>query len=405
VREWGGKEESTILVHGGRALAQNVGMVNTIMARLLDFEPISPIVDGKVNLVHLSATTIPTAFAVAEQKDAGGKELITALILGDDLAARIMAASEHHGDLGWEPMGTVTAFGATAVAGRLSGFNEVQMLNALGIALDQIGGTVQSVFEGTHAFVLPQGLATRAGIFSADLAKRGFTGVKDPLLSKYGYFNLYCQNSHPEVLTKDLSKKFYAEGSFKKYPSCGGTHGAITCALDIVSKNDIEIEDISEVTLGVLPGSNEGFLGFLAQPFEIGDYPPATAKFNLRYSVANALARKSSKVEHFTDEFIRDKKVGGLARKVKLTSLSPSEKPTTFLNIKMKDGREFSAVLDTSRRGPSGPSSKEELEEKFRSNVAVSNTVSNKNAEEALDMLEHIDEVDDIKQIINLLVA
>jgi 2-methylcitrate dehydratase PrpD len=175
VRDWGGKGESTILVHGGKVLAHNAGMVNTVMARVLDYEPIGP------NRLHRSATTIPAAFAVAEQKGANGKELITALVLGEDLASRIIAASEHHADMGWEPMGTVNTFGAAAIAGKLGGFNEYQMLNAFGIALDQLAGTVQSVMDGTHAFVLPQALATRAGIFSAELAGRGFTGVKDAL--------------------------------------------------------------------------------------------------------------------------------------------------------------------------------------------------------------------------------
>jgi len=405
VREWGGKEESTILVHGGRAPTYNVGMVNTIMARLLDFEPISPVVDGRGNLVHLSATTVPAAFAVAEQKRAGGKELITALILGDDLASRIIAASESHANLGWEPMGTVTTFGAAAIAGRLSRFNEDQMLNAFGIALDQIGGTVQSVWEGTHAFVLPQGLATRAGIFSAELAGRGFSGVKDALLSQYGYFALYCRTYNPEILTKGLGKNFYADGTFKVYPSCRGTHAAIDCALDIVHKNKIKIEDISEITLGVLRSSHEGFLGFLAQPFEIGDYPPATAKFNLRYNVANALVRKSARVEHFTDEFIGDTRVCELARKVKLTDLPSSAEFNTVLEIKMKDGRILSAGTNTSRGGPDSPLSDGEIREKFRANVAFSNTITVRNAEEALDMLNHLEEVDDVKQIVNLLVA
>src|SRR5512143_2514192 len=38
VKRWGGKKEATILVHGGKAPAQMVAMMNTIMARSFDFE-------------------------------------------------------------------------------------------------------------------------------------------------------------------------------------------------------------------------------------------------------------------------------------------------------------------------------------------------------------------------------
>lgn len=402
VKEWGGKEESTILVYGNRAPAHNVGMVNTIMARLLDFEPVGPVVKGKRNMVHLSATTVPTAFAIAEQRGISGKELITAIITGDDLASRIMTASDYTIDSGWEAMGLVPAFGATAIAGRLSGFDRKTMLNAFGIVLNQLAGTVQSVYEGTHAFVLPQGLASRDGIFSAELAGRGFTGVENALTGRYGFFDLYCKTYSPEILTQDLGKEFYSDSILKLYPSCGGNHAAINCALELAYKYDIQIEDITVITLRVSPGTYASFLG---QPFEITAFPPATARFNLRYNVANALIRKSVKIEHFTDEFVRDGRVYELCKKIDLAILPPSENMAAILEIKMKDGKELSQGTDTIKGSPNSPLSEKEIRDKFRSNIAFSDTVTGKNAEEALDTLEHLEEVDDIKQLVSLLIA
>ena len=240
VREWGGKKESTILVHGGKVPAHNAALVNCVMARSYDFEPTGAYVEGKSTPAHLSGTTGPTAITVAEQKAASGKELLTALILGDDLASRITAASQLNIDSGFDCTGTVNAFGATAIAGRLWGLNEHQMLNAFGIVLNQLAGSFQNIFDGAHSFKLPQGLAARAAIFSVALAKKGFTGVKDPLLSKYGYFSLYCKTYQLEVLTKDLGKKFYADYTCKPYPCCRSNHAAIDCVLDLTSTNTIK---------------------------------------------------------------------------------------------------------------------------------------------------------------------
>jgi len=63
VRDWGGKEEATILIHGGKAPAHNVAMVDSIMARSFDFEPVSPLVDGTSMPGHISGTTVMTAMA------------------------------------------------------------------------------------------------------------------------------------------------------------------------------------------------------------------------------------------------------------------------------------------------------------------------------------------------------
>ena len=39
VKEWGGKEEATILAHGVKVPAHNAAMVNSVMARSFDFDP------------------------------------------------------------------------------------------------------------------------------------------------------------------------------------------------------------------------------------------------------------------------------------------------------------------------------------------------------------------------------
>jgi 2-methylcitrate dehydratase PrpD len=399
VKELGGKDESTIFVHGGKAPAHRVAMVNSIMARSYDFEPGVPWVEGIGVPAHVSGTTVPTALAVAEQKSASGKELITALILGDDLTSRIAAASNFSFDLGWDETGTANMFGATAVAGKLWGLDECQLLNAFGIVVNQMAGSFQSIYDGVHSFKLPQGLAAQAGIFSAELASKGFTGIKDPLLSRHGYFALYCRNYNPEILTRDLGRRFYADSVFKPYPCCTTNHGAIESILKIVHSNkNIEAEYIDEVIVNVAPTILDMFAG---QPFEIGDVPQVNATFNLQYNVANALLRKSVRLEHFTEEFIRDPKVLDLVQKVKLTASKPSLKALAAeVEVKMK-GRRYSACVDMPRGHIIyNPLTKQELLEKFRANVTFSQIVAEKNAEKLLSMIEMLEDVDNVAEII-----
>jgi 2-methylcitrate dehydratase PrpD len=401
VKEWGGREESTILIHGGKAPAHNVAMVNSVMARSFDFEPVQPYVMGIPLANHVSGTTVPTALAIAEQKSASGKELITALVLGDDLISRITAASDYTVGMGWDSTGVMNMFGATAIAGRLWGLDEHQLLNAFGIVVNQMAGTLQSIYDGTHSFKLVHGLSARAGIFSAKLAGKGFTGVKDPLLSKYGYFALYCRTFNPEILTKNLGKKFYADGVLKPYPCCRANHGAIDCILELVHKHDIRAEDIDEVIVDVSQPIRDSFIG---QPFEIGDVPQVNATFSLQYNVANALLRKSVRLEHFTEGFIRDPKVADLTQRVKIISSKPPELKLDFgtkVEVKMKYGEIFSARVDVPKGDiVNNPLTKWEIIEKFRANVTFSQIVAKENAEKVVGIIERLEDVKNVVQII-----
>ena len=404
VREWGGKKECTILAHGVKCSAPHAAMVNSVMARSYDFEACNPFVDGKAYPGHLSGTTVPTTIVVAEQKKASGKDLLTALILGDDLAARINAASNFTLDTGWDCTGTVNSFGATAIAGKLWGLDEHQMLNAFGIVINQLAGTMQNIFDGAHTFKLPQGLAAQAGIFSAALARKGFTGVKDPFLSKHGYFSLYCRTYQPEILTKDLGKKFYSDVTLKLYPTCRVTHGAIDCALELVRTNEIKPEDIDEVIVDITPAGRDFAVG---QPFRIEEVIQARAAFSFQYTVANALLRKSVKLEHFTEESIRDPKMMGLVNRIKLnTSIFPETRHVAAVKVKMKQGKEYEKRVDVAKGiEPFAPLTPAEKKEKFINNVTFSKIVPLEKAEKALSLLERIEEVDNITKIIKLLVA
>jgi 2-methylcitrate dehydratase PrpD len=403
IRQWGGNAESIVLVHGDKVPAPYAGLLNSIMARAYDYEVLAPYVNGVSLPFHVSATTVSTAFAVAEREKIGGKEFLTALILGDDLASRIAAASNFSFDLGWDPSGMESMFGAAAVAGRLKRLNANQLLNAFGIGLNQLGGTQQNNLDGTHCIQLIQGTASYNGIFSVELAKRGFLGPKDALLSKYGFFSLYGKSHNAEILEKDLGQKFYADSTFKRYPCCRGTHAAIDCALEIASKNEINIKDIADITIDINPAKRGDFV---AQPFKIVEFPQSIAAFNLYYTVANAIMRKSVKLEHFSTLAITDKELGDLIKKVRITTNIPLEKKqAAAVKVTLKSGKEYSAFTDMPRGEPTAdPLTEKELKEKYRSNVAFSKTVSSENAAKAIQLLEKLEDVEDITAVIKLLV-
>lgn len=405
VKDWGGRQDASILVHGIKVPAHNAAMVNSIMARSFDFEALVPQIKGVDIPAHISGTTVMTALTLGEMKGVNGKEVIAALLAGDDMAIRVLAAEDWWFDGGWDNTGTVNMIGATAIAGRLFGLNARQMRHAFGITLSQIAGSFQNIWDGCTAFKLMQGLSARNGVISAQLADAGWTGPEDMLLGRYGFYRLYTKGcSKPEFLTDKLGKQYYTESQFKPYPSCRATHPAIDCAIALVGKHNIKAEDIEKVTVYLVQRHLKDL--FTAQPFRIGEFPHGNAAFTCEYTVANALVRGSSKPEHFCEEAIRDPIVNDLIGKISLAEMPGTEVLSARVEVKMKDGRVLSEFSDSPKGDPvRNPMSREEIKDKFRANVEFSKTVNPRNAEEALKLLENLEELSDVRRVVKLLIV
>jgi 2-methylcitrate dehydratase PrpD len=402
IKKWGGAEEGTILTHGAKAPAPNAAMANSLMTRSFDFEPVEAEGETISSPAHISGTTVPTTLTMSEYQGSTGKDLITALVIGDDLVSRIGVASGFDFSLGWDNTGTMNGFGATAIACKLMKLKAPQISNAFGIVLNQLAGSMDSVWDKVMTFKLCMAMAARNGIVSAELAARGFTGLKDPFLGRFGYFTLYCRNADTSSLTKDLGKRFYADRVIKPYSACRATHSSIDSALKIARDSDFLVEDAERIIVHVPAGVLNGFTG---QPFVLRDTPQIDGAFSVRYTVATALLRKGIKPAYFTDECTRDPKIQGLIAKMDLVATTPPDKgPATRIEVRMKDGTVLSASTDFPRGDITRtPLTEDEIRSKFRDNVAFSNTVSAGKAEEALAMLEELEDIPDVRRLVSLL--
>jgi 2-methylcitrate dehydratase PrpD len=406
VKDWGGKPEATIMVHGGKVPALNAALVNSVMARSFDFEALGPLFEGRSIPAHVSGTTVITTLVMGELCEASGKELITALLTGDDLSVRILAATGSESlPLGWDSVGTLNSFGATAIAGRLLRLDTQQMKDALGLVLNQMSGTMQNIWDGVPAFKLLQGLSARNGIFSAQLAKTGWAGPDDPLLGKNGYFDLFTQGcADPDILTRDLGIKYYSDAHFKPHSCCAVSHPAIDCAISLVNKFDIKTSNIKEIILYV---SDAGLNSFLARPFKIGKFPHADGAFNYRYPIAVALLKGSVSPEHFSEEAVRDPETGSLIQKIRLSPLPGVERELlrARLEITTDTGQRFEETTEHPRGEPlNNPLSKDEIISKFMANAALSRNISTEKSEKILSFIDNIEEMDNIKELFQLLV-
>lgn len=399
VREWGGAEESTVMMYGPRVPAHNAALVNSVMARALDFD------DGMHRGFHLGASLMATALAVAERSGgASGKAFLTALVLGADLAGRINFATEDYH--GFDPTLTCGVFGTTATAAKLLGLDEKQMLNALGLAFNESSGTFQSNIDGALSVRLNQGLASSRGVACALLGKRGMTGVKNVLKGVYGYFHLYsndkCAAYH---LTEGLGRKFYGtEMIFKRWPSCGGTLMASDAMYELVQQHDIDPACVEQVSVRVHPYHYR----LVGHPFKIGEHPVVDAQFSLQYTLANVILRKRPVLQHFTPEYIRDPEVLRLVEKVKTiedNSLSDQDYLTANVEVRLKNGTKLNKRVDRMKGHPDNPLSMDEIVEKYKQNVSFAEKpLPKETTDVVIEWIDRLEELDDVTRIPSLLV-
>lgn len=404
MKEQGGKPEATIIIDGAKVPVGNAAFVNCIMTRSFDFEPVSPLVDGVNTPGHISGTTVPTALALAEATGASGQEMITALLVGDDIAARILAASGFGFTLGWDGVGTVNVFGATAIAGRLLALTRLQLRHAFGLALQMLGTTFQTIWDGTTAFKLPQGLAAQQGILSAQLARAGWTGPTDALFSKFGYYNMFTEGcQRPEYLTAKLGQEYYYDGITKPYPGCRIPHTAIDCALEIMWKHSIKAGDIRNVNLDLAQSSIDHKCG---QPYVAGEFPHGNAAFSYRYAIATAFVHGEVRPRNFSPEALNDPEVHAFFDKITLTAADDVPFEGARVTVTMNDGRTYTETEEVARGNPIyNPITREELLAKFWDNVGYNGRLGKDKAARLLASLEKLDTLSNVEELIPLLVA
>ncbi len=359
--QWGGKEESTLWVYGNRLPSLNAAFINGMMAHALDFDDTHAYAG-----IHLGASVIPTALAMAEcVRGVSGRDVITSIVLGVEIASRL-GLSVLDPDKGWHLTATCGTLSSAAIAGKLLRLDREKLWNALGIAYSQASGTLQSVVDGVLTKRMQPGLAARAGILSAFLARDGLTGSRDFLEGKYGLLPLYHGNGYnPRILTEGLGSTFeISHLAMKPYPCCRCAHAAIDAILEIVEGTGLTLEEVEKIDVY----GSQAMKNMCGRPFQIGQNNAVDAQFSLQYVMASAISRKRVSIEDFSLKAIQDPILAPHTGKVNVT-VSPEIKSrfAAHVEVKTKSGSLLSRRVDSPKGQPENPMTPEEGVAKFKS--------------------------------------
>ena len=323
---------------------QNAVLANGAFIHAFELDDLHP-----QSIVHPGSVVLPAIFAAIRysNKEVTGRDLITALVAGYEVASRVgMAVGAAHLIQGFHPTGTHGTLGAAASAGKIMDLNLTQMHDALGIAGTQAAGLMCSQFESMvkrfHA-----GRAAQSGFLSVALGRDGYVGIKNLLESEYGgYLGTLSTKSFPELLTGGLGTVWETGNvGFKPYSTNGSCHPAIDIVLDFISKDEIDIADVESVKVIVSTATKE-HVGWEYTPDTV-----TTAQMNLPYIISVVLADHDAFVDQFNQERIIDQNLVAFSKRVSVEASKEidlkgdSYRHETHIKIILKSGR----VLEGSR--------------------------------------------------------
>jgi 2-methylcitrate dehydratase PrpD len=386
--EFSGGRQVTVIGRTERLDALSAAFLNAACANVDDF------CDTHVaTVIHPTAPVAAALLAYAELRRASGPDLLLALILGNEVQARIgLAISPSHYARGWHITSTCGVFGAAAGSGKLAALSERQMVWALGIAATQSAGLCECL--GTPAKSVSVGNAARNGLWSALLAAQGFDGPAEPLAGVQGFYNALAETPDLSVVTDGWGERWEIMAtSYKPYPCGFVIHPVLDCVLDWRRNNPTT--DIARVVVRGHP-----LLGVRTDRPNVST--GREAQVSVQHAVAAALVTGRAGLEQFTDACVRDPKVRALRSKVEVLRDESFSTIAAAVEITTADGNIHRLAQPAARSSDANPLSDNDLEGKLR--TAVAGRDPQYDTAPLIDAIWALDKVADVSRLASLAV-
>lgn len=403
VTGWGGRPEATVLTTGAKVPAMHAALSNAVLMRSYDFEPVGADHAKGVQIPsHITGTTVSVALAVAEARCRGGRDLLTALIYGDDLAARVGHATGFDVYGGGDNTGTINVLGGVAVAGLLMKQDAATLHHGLGLAINQASGTIDNINDKTLAFKLPISLSARNAVFSAELAGTGFGGPDDPIGGRFGFLAQWCAAPEPEKITDGLGQEFYADAVIKPWPTCRASQASLDATVRLVEAHGLTPDDVASIEIHVTPQTKAGFVG---QEFTVGSCAEVSGAFSIRFAVATAMMYGTVGLQHMNEAHMRDPALQKMLDKIEIIGSLPRDQARTAeVEARLISGDCHRIRVDQVLGDIHfAPLDRDRIEAKFRSNIAWNGALKDSTADRLLELIQHLEQLEDISELVALL--
>jgi 2-methylcitrate dehydratase PrpD len=369
--ELGGAEQASVIGLDGALPAPNAAFANAMLCHGLDFDD-----THSDSVAHVSVVVCPASLAAGEAAGAGGREVLAAIVGGNEVVTRVgMAASGQFHARGFHPTAVCGIFGAATAACRLAGAPTEATASALGIAGSFAGGLFAYLDDATPTKPMHPAWAAHGGLLAARLASLGAEGPSGVFENRFGVYYAFVGATGGEVdlgaQLEDLGERWETlRIAYKPYPACHYIHGSLGATSGLAS--EVEADEVDEVVVTV----PEAAVALVLEPVAPKQAPRSEyeAKFSLQYSTAAMLVHGRVGVRTYSEEEIGDPRVLALAGKVRYEVREYPSYPAAFpggVRIRLRDGRVLEADAPYQLGGPENPMSADDVRAKFRGNAAL----------------------------------
>ncbi|MES2564742.1 MAG: MmgE/PrpD family protein [Pseudomonadota bacterium] len=304
---------------------------------------------------------LPGVLAVAESSRSSGREMMAAMVLGYDVAARLCTAFTAR------PLahqnGQACLLAAAAAGARVRGLNANDTSRAMRIATTLLlTPSYTNAVAGATTLNVAGGMSGFVGALAPELALAGFEAQDDAIEESLGH--LVGNGFNPEGLLDALGTRWeIMRNYFRLHACCNPIHPALDSLQQVMNALHPQPSDIERIDIATYR-----FASVMRNP----DPPNYFAsKYSLPHAAAVLVVRGSAGHAAIDDTALRDPVIADLRHRVHVTedpamsAVAPRLRPAR-VTVTLKDGRQGSHACESHRGDFHQPYEEAEIRGKFR---------------------------------------
>jgi len=348
---------ATIYARGWPAAdPRTAALLNGIAGRAIELCEGLRLVSGQAAM-----QVLPGVLAVGEQCGNSGREILAALVLGCEVAARLAA--------GFTPRplahqnGQVSLLAAAASGARLHRLDAAGIGRAMRLAATLVlTPSYTNAVAGATALNVAGGMSGFAAALAPELTLAGFAAQDDAIEEALG--QLVGDGFRADGLLDGLGESWeMTRNYFRLYACCNPIHPALDCLKAALDELRPEADEVARIDVATYR-----FASVMRNP----DPPNYFAsKYSLPHAAAAMVVRGNAGFSALDDSALDDPAIAALRRRVHIaedpamSALAPRLRPAR-VTVTLRDGRQATHARESHRGDFNDPFSDEELRTKFR---------------------------------------
>jgi len=335
---------------------RTAALLNGIAGRAIELCEGLRVVSGQAAL-----QVLPGVLASAEHAQSTGREILTALLLGYDVAARLGMAFTPR------PLahqnGQAMLLAAAAAGARVRGLDAAGVSRSMRIATTLLlTPSYTNAVAGATTLNVAGGMSGFVGALAPDLVLAGFEAQDDAIEEALG--KLVGDGFKPDGLLDDLGSRWeITRNYFRLYACCNPVHPALDCLQETLADLRPKPDEVERIDVATYR-----FASVMRNP----DPPNYFAsKYSLPHAAAVMVVRGNAGHGAIDDAALRDPAIAAVRHRVHVTedpamsAVAPRLRPAR-VTLTLKDGRSSTRARESHRGDFNAPFKESELREKFR---------------------------------------